>query len=126
MVHAMLGKISQLEGHQFWDLVDLMTTVFLLYKYSECSEYLTDSFAACRDVGSLFALSRVFFDHAATLLTRNQVLKVLAADVSDSVSLWGLLATITLCKEGAQIAKDYIGELEGFCSQLVDANSPDG
>ena len=43
----------------------------LLYKFSECKDYLLESFNGTKDVASLFVLSRVFYDHASTLIERH-------------------------------------------------------
>ena len=86
----------------FWSLVALITRILLIYKFSECSDYLLESFNSIKDVGPLFVVSRVYFDYVATQVERHQILKNLdknASGVSQIVQ-WGLLATISLSKTG--------------------------
>ena len=75
LVHTLLQKLSESQtapNHLFWKLLDLTTNILLLYKFnSECETDLIESFGASKDVASLFVLSRVFYDHAMTLITRN-------------------------------------------------------
>ena len=69
LVHLLLSKVS--EGFMFWSLVALITRILLIYKFSECSEYLLDSLNATKEVGSLFVVSRVYFDYVATQVERH-------------------------------------------------------
>ena len=52
----------------------MTTRILLIYKFSECSEYLLESFNATKEVGALFVVSRVYFDHVATLVERHKIL----------------------------------------------------
>ena len=69
LVHSLLGHVNK--GEQFWDLVSIITRILLIYKFSECSDYLLESFKATKDIGPLFVISRVFFDQVATLVERH-------------------------------------------------------
>ena len=75
LVHTLLQKLSESQAapnHLFWQLLDLTSNILLLYKFnSECETDLLESFGGSRDIASLFVLSRVFYDHAMTLITRN-------------------------------------------------------
>ena len=73
LVHSLLGYVNC--GDQFWDLVSLITHILLIYKFSECSEHLLESFNATKDISHLFVISRVYFDQTATLVERHQILK---------------------------------------------------
>ena len=96
LVHSLLSRVES--GDQFWELVSLITRILLIYKFSECSEYLLESFNALSDVSALFVVSRVFFDQVATLVERHQILKNLNLQDKgqNQVAVWGLLATISL------------------------------
>lgn len=74
---------------------------------------MKESFLGTKDVASLFVLSRVFYDHAATLVERHQVLKASLKDstTSSSPTFWGLMATISLSRDGKKAIKE-IGSLE--------------
>ena len=100
LVHSLLARVGA--GDQFWELVSLITRILLVYKFSECSEFLLESFNATKDVSSLFVISRVFFDQAATLVERHQILKSLKVteESQNQVATWGLLATISLSPAG--------------------------
>jgi len=109
LVQCLMEKIAanQRNSALFWSLVNLMTSILLLYKFSECAQYLMDAFMGTRDVASLFVLSRVFYDHASTLVERHDVLKVCiqsGAHLEEPV-FWGLLATISLSAEGKKAIK---------------------
>ena len=73
LIHTLLEKVSQNQFNQdvFWSLLQLCTNILLLYKFGECETYLLDSFLATKDIASLFVLSRVFYDHASTLVERH-------------------------------------------------------
>lgn len=77
LVQTLLEKVEAHENdsHLLWKLVQLTTNILLIYKFSDCKDYLIESFNATKDVASLFVLSRVFYDHASTLIERHQVLK---------------------------------------------------
>ena len=68
-MHSLLSRVES--GDQFWELVSLITRILLIYKFSECSEFLLESFNALNDVSALFVVSRVFFDQVATLVERH-------------------------------------------------------
>lgn len=77
LVQTLLEKVnaSQDDSGLFWAYIEVTTSILLLYKFSECQDYLLESFNATNDVASLFVLSRVFYDHASTLVERHRVLK---------------------------------------------------
>ena len=58
----------------FWSLIELATNILILYKFGECETDLLESFAAIKDVSSLFVLAKVFYDHTVTLVERHLVL----------------------------------------------------
>ena len=69
LVHLLLSKVC--DGEVFWNLIALITRILLIYKFSECSDYFLESLNATKDVGALFVVSRVYFDHVATLVKRH-------------------------------------------------------
>ena len=97
----------------FWTLIELVTSILLLYKFGECATELLDSFKPKKDVSSLFVLARVFYDNAVTLVERHLVLRtsLSSPDTLQSPSFWGLLATISLSKDGKK-AIEGIGNME--------------
>ena len=115
LLHSLLLKIKDCEGDSplFWSLVALCTNIMLLYKFGECETYLHDSFMGTKDISSLFVYARVFFDHASTLVERQLILKnaLTSPAVMQTSSFWGLLATISLSKDGKK-AIEEIGSLE--------------
>ena len=120
----MLGKVNG--GNQFWELVSLITRILLIYKFSECSDYLLESFNGVKDVSSLFVVSRVFFDHVATLVERQSILKNLnrEANAPNQIALWGLLATISLSPQGKQQVEAF-GSVDQLCKDLAQKSTPD-
>ena len=79
-----------------------------------------------KDVSSLFVVSRVFFDHVATLVERHQILKNLnqAATAPNQTALWGLLATISLSPQGKQQVEAF-GSVDQLCKDLAQKSTPD-
>ena len=124
LVHSLLARVSA--GDQFWELVSLITRILLVYKFSECSEYLLESFNATKDVSSLYVISRVFFDQAATLVERHQILKSLQVtdESQNQVAIWGLLATISLSPAGKKQVEEF-GSVEQLCRDLDQKGQAD-
>ena len=124
LVHLLLSKVS--DGEMFWNLIAFITRVLLIYKFSDCSDYFLESLNATKDVGALFVVSRVYFDHIATLVERHQVLENLDNNATgiQQVVQWGLMATISLNKSGKAKVEE-IGSLEELCKDLNLESSED-
>ena len=69
-------------------------------------------------------LSRVFYDHAVTLIERHQVLRnsINNLEIVESPVFWGLLATISLSKDGKK-AIEGIGSVEQLSVDLSENDS---